>query len=73
MTSLQHLQYAAYTGKANLEHFAKTPKMIHHCDWQAHVESNRLACSSFFSKSLIGVSQIGFWVALGSVLPTHTY
>ena len=38
--------------------------MTHHCDWQAHVETNRLACNSLFSKSLIGVSQIRFWVTL---------
>ena len=63
--------YAAY--KANLEHFAKTSKMTHHCDWQAHVETNRLACNSLFSESLIGVSQIRFWVTLGSVLPTRPY
>ena len=51
--------------------------MTHHCDWQAHVESNRLACNSLFSKSLIGVSQISlghirFGASYAHVLKNHT-
>ena len=47
--------YAAY--KSNFEHFKKTPKMNHHCDWQANAKPTGWLVTAWRSRLLepIGV------------------
>ena len=57
--------------KAILEHFAKTPKMNHHCDWQANVKpTGWLVTACFLSLLLAWFKRIRWWFILGGVLPS---